>query len=114
MNKLIKAYNDKYTKIGYPQTTLDIYYVYLFLQNKINEYQDDELRKMLEEVELPKPKTLKEMNLYIKCVDIINGISVNNEGKGYRSNRGGVSYRQFIFFDKENNRLEYKIDLSPK
>ena len=38
MNELIKLYNNKYSKIEYPKTKLDFYYVYLFLQNKINEY----------------------------------------------------------------------------
>ena len=35
MNELIKLYNNKYSKIEYPKTKLDFYYVYLFLQNKI-------------------------------------------------------------------------------
>lgn len=80
MNELIKLYNNKYSKIEYPKTKLDFYYVYLFLQNKINEYDDDELRKLFEKIEIPKPTTLKELDVYRECVDFINGIRISKTG----------------------------------
>lgn len=80
MNELIKLYNNKYSKIEYPKTKLDFYYVYLFLQNKINEYDDNELRKLFEKIEIPKPTTLKELDAYRECVDFINGIRISKTG----------------------------------
>lgn len=80
MNELIKLYNNKYSKIEYPKTKLDFYYVYLFLQNKINEYDDGELRKLFEKIEIPKPTTLKELDIYRECVDFINGIRISKTG----------------------------------
>lgn len=80
MNELIKLYNNKYSKIEYPKTKTDFYYAYLFLQNKINEYDDDELRKLFEKIEVPKPTTLKELDIYRECVDYINGIRISKTG----------------------------------
>lgn len=80
MNELIKLYNDRYSKIEYPKTKTDFYYVYLFLQNKINEYDDDELRKLFEKIEVPKPTTLKELDIYRECVDYIDGIRISKTG----------------------------------
>lgn len=80
MNELIKLYNDKYSKIEYPKTKLDFYYVYLFLQNKINEYNDNELRKLFEKIEVPNPTTLKELDIYRECVDFIGDIRISKTG----------------------------------
>lgn len=80
MNELIKLYNDKYSKIEYPKTKLDFYYVYLFLQNKINEYDDNELRKLFEKIEVPNPTTLKELDIYRECVDFIGDIRISKTG----------------------------------
>lgn len=80
MNELIKLYNNKYSKIEYPKTKTDFYYVYLFLQNKINEYDDDELRKLFKKIEVPKPTTLKELDVYRECVDYVNGIRISKTG----------------------------------
>lgn len=80
MNELIKIYNNKYFKIEYPKTKLDFYYVYLFLQNKINEYDDNELRKLFEKIEVPKPTTLKELDIYRECVDFIGDIRISKTG----------------------------------
>lgn len=80
MNELIKLYNNKYSKIEYPKTKLDFYYVYLFLQNKINEYDDNELRKLFEKIEVPKPTTLKELDIYRECVDFIGNIRISKTG----------------------------------
>lgn len=80
MNELIKLYNDRYSKIEYPKTKTDFYYVYLFLQNKINEYDDDELRKLFEKIEVPKPTTLKELDIYRECVDYIDGVRISKTG----------------------------------
>ena len=93
MNELIKLYNNKYSKIEYPKTKLDFYYVYLFLQNKINEYDDGELRKLFEKIEIPKPTTLKELDIYRDCVDFINGIRISKTGNKSTHSLSDTSYR---------------------
>lgn len=80
MNELIKLYNKKYSKIEYPKNRLEFYYSYLFLQNKINEYNDNELRKLFNEIEVPKPTTLKELDVYRECVDFIGNIRISKTG----------------------------------
>lgn len=92
MNELIKLYNSKYSKIEYPKTKLDFYYVYLFLQNKINEYDDNELRKLFEKIEIPKPTTLKELDAYRECVDFINGIRISKTGNKSCSELSDIQY----------------------
>lgn len=92
MNELIKLYNNKYSKIEYPKTKLDFYYVYLFLQNKINEYDDDELRKLFEKIEVPKPTTLKELDIYRECVDYINGIRISKTGNKSKNTFSNFHY----------------------
>lgn len=62
MNKLIEFFNekygDKYGKIPYPRTTMQIYRVY----QSIKSYgiKDEELVKLLHNVKLPKPKSIEE------------------------------------------------------
>lgn len=70
MNKLIEFFNekygDKYGKISYPRTTLQIYRVYQSIKSYgIN---DEELVKLLHSVKLPKPKSLEEKELYVDCL----------------------------------------------
>lgn len=70
MNKLIeffnKKYGDKYGKIPYPRTTMQIYRVY----QSIKSYgiKDEELVKLLHNVKLPKPKSIEEKELYTDCL----------------------------------------------
>ena len=111
MNELIKLYNNKYSKIEYPKTKLDFYYVYLFLQNKINEYDDDELRKLFEKIEVPKPTTLKELDIYRECVDYIDGIRISKTGNksinGLTSFYLSKGYHQVY---EEGGRLYYYLE----
>lgn len=70
MNKLIKFFNekygDKYGKISYPRTTIQIYRVYQSIKSYgIN---DEELVKLLHNIKLPKPKTIEEKELYADCL----------------------------------------------
>lgn len=70
MNKLIKFFNekygDKYGKISYPRTTIQIYRVYQSIKSYgIN---DEELVKLLHDIKLPKPKTIEEKELYADCL----------------------------------------------
>ena len=111
MNELIKLYNNKYSKIEYPKTKLDFYYVYLFLQNKINEYDDNELRKLFEKIEVPKPTTLKELDIYRECVDFINGVRISKTG-----NKSAPSFNR-VFYElgfhkvyEDNGYLYYNIE----
>lgn len=70
MNKLIEFFNekygDKYGKIPYPRTTMQIYRVY----QSIKSYgiKDEELVKLLHNVKLPKPKSIEEKELYTDCL----------------------------------------------
>ena len=70
MNKLIEFFNekygDKYGKIPYPRTTIQIYRVY----QSIKSYgiKDEELVKLLHNVKLPKPKSIEEKELYTDCL----------------------------------------------
>lgn len=70
MNKLIEFFNekygDKYGKIPYPRTTMQIYRVY----QSIKSYgiKDEELVKLLHNIKLPKPKTIEEKELYADCL----------------------------------------------
>lgn len=70
MNKLIKYFNekygDKYGKIPYPRTTMQIYRVYQSIKSYgIN---DEELIKLLHNTKLPNPKTIEEKELYADCL----------------------------------------------
>lgn len=70
MNKLIKFFNEKYGnkygKISYPRTTMQIYRVY----QSIKSYgiKDEELVKLLHNIKLPKPKSIEEKELYTDCL----------------------------------------------
>ena len=70
MNKLIEFFNekygDKYGKIPYPRTTMQIYRVY----QSIKSYgiKDEELVKLLHYIKLPKPKSIEEKELYTDCL----------------------------------------------
>ena len=98
MNKLIKLFNNKYYKIDYPKNKLEFYYTYLFLQNKINEYDDNELREMFDLLKVPKPSTLKELDVYRECVDFIGDIRISKNGN-----------RTINFYDKDFVSLGYHI-----
>ena len=70
MNRLIKFFNEKYGnkygKISYPRTTIQIYRVYQSIKSYgIN---DEELVKLLHDIKLPKPKTIEEKELYADCL----------------------------------------------
>lgn len=111
MNELIKLYNNKYSKIEYPKTKLDFYYVYLFLQNKINEYDDGELRKLFEKIEVPKPTTLKELDIYRECVDFINGVRISKTGNKSTPSLNRVFYELgFHKVYEDNGYLYYNIE----
>jgi hypothetical protein len=110
MNELIKLYNNKYSKIEYPKTKLDFYYVYLFLQNEINEYDDDELRKLFEKIEVPKPTTLKELDVYRECVDFIGDIRISKTGNKSISFLSKPLYNLgFHKVYEENGFLQYNL-----
>lgn len=70
MNKLIEFFNekygDKYGKIPYPRTTMQIYRAY----QSIKSYgiKDEELVKLLHNIKLPKPKSIEEKELYTDCL----------------------------------------------
>ena len=111
MNELIKLYNNKYSKIEYPKTKLDFYYVYLFLQNKINEYDDNELRKLFEKIEVLKPTTLKELDVYRECVDFIENIRISKTGNKSVSNLNDFFYvLGFHEVYEENGWLYYYLE----
>ena len=70
MNKLIKYFNNKYSKgygkISYPRTTIQIYRVYQTIKSYgIN---DKELIKLLHNVKLPTPKNTEEWEMYVCCL----------------------------------------------
>ena len=70
MNKLIKYFNEKYSKdygkISYPRTTIQIYRVYQAIKSYgIN---DDKLVELLHNVKLPKPRNTEEWELYVGCL----------------------------------------------
>ena len=94
MNELIQLYNSKYSKIEYPKTKIDFYYVYLFLQNKINEYGDNELRILFKKIEIPKPTTLEELDVYRGCVDFIENINISKTGNKYTNSLTEFYYKQ--------------------
>ena len=111
MDELIKLYNNKYSKIEYPKTKTDFYYVYLFLQNKINEYDDNELRKLFKKIEIPKPTTLKELDIYRECVDFINGIRISKTGNKSTHPFNDTFYRLgFHEVYEENGYLYYYLE----
>lgn len=70
MNRLIEFFNekygDKYGKISYPRTTLQIYRVYQTI--KSYGIEDNELIELLHKVELPKPRNTEEWELYVCCL----------------------------------------------
>ena len=69
MNELIKYFNNKYSKthgkIAYPRTTLQIYQVYQIIKDC--DIKDNELQTFLQEIKLPKPKTIEEREMYSEC-----------------------------------------------
>lgn len=98
MRELIQLFEEKYFKIGYPKNKLEFYYTYLFLQNKINEYEDSELKRLFDGLELPKPSTLKELDIYRECVDFIGNIRISKTGN-----------KSIGFYDKEYIKKGYHI-----
>lgn len=70
MNKLIKYFNKKYGeeygKVSYPRTTLQIYQVYQII--KSSGIEDEKILVLLENVKLPKPKTIEEKEMYAECI----------------------------------------------
>lgn len=76
MNKLIKYFNENYGKdygkVSYPRTTLQIYQVYQIIKDC--DIEDNELQTFLQEIKLPKPKTIEEREMYSECFGEI-GIS---------------------------------------
>lgn len=83
MNKLIKYFNEKYSKeygkISYPRTTIQIYRVYQAIKSYgIN---DEKLVELLHNVVLPKPKTIEEKNLYTDCLYNVDDSQLKEEIK---------------------------------
>ncbi len=76
MNKLIEYFNENYGKdygkVSYPRTTLQIYQVYQIIKDC--DIEDNELQTFLQEIKLPKPKTIEEREMYSECFGEI-GIS---------------------------------------
>ena len=70
MNKLIKYFNENYSKdygkISYPRTTIQIYQVYQII--KSSGIEDEKILALLENVKLPKPKTIEEKEMYAECI----------------------------------------------
>lgn len=70
MNELIKYFNENYSKdygkISYPRTTIQIYQVYQII--KSSGIEDEKILALLENVKLPKPKTIEEKEMYVECI----------------------------------------------
>lgn len=70
MNELIKYFNENYSKdygkISYPRTTIQIYQVYQII--KSSGIEDEKILALLENVKLPKPKTIEEKEMYAECI----------------------------------------------
>lgn len=81
MNKLIEFFNekygDKYGKIPYPRTTMQIYRVY----QSIKSYgiKDEELVKLLHNIKLPKPKSIEAKTLIVDIGGGTTDIAIFNE-----------------------------------
>lgn len=77
MNELIKYFNGKYGKkygkIAYPRTTVQIYQAYQIVKDY--NIEDNELVKLLDNIKLPEPKTIEEMEMYSECI--------NNKEQGF-------------------------------
>ena len=77
MNKLIKYFNGKYGKkygkIAYPRTTVQIYQAYQIIKDC--NIKDNDLNKLLDNIKLPEPKTIEEMEMYSECI--------NNKEQGF-------------------------------
>lgn len=81
MNELIKHFNekygDKYGKISYPRTTLQIYRTYQTI--KSYGIKDEKLISLLHDIKLPKPKTIEEKELYADCLYNIDDSEIKNQ-----------------------------------
>ena len=70
MNELIKYFNENYSKdygkISYPRTTIQIYQVYQII--KSSGIEDEKILALLENVKLPKPKTIEEKEMHAECI----------------------------------------------
>lgn len=111
MKELIKLYNSKYSTIDYPKNKLELYYVYLFLQNEINKHDDNELRTLFEKIEIPKPTTLKELDVYRECVDFINGVGISKTGNKFANRLDEESIRLgYHQVYEENGYLHYYLE----
>lgn len=75
MNKLIKYFNekygDKYGKISYPRTIIQIYQTYQIIKDC--NLKDEKLLKLLDDIKLPKPKTIEEREMYSECLYEVSG-----------------------------------------
>lgn len=81
MNELIKYFNENYGKdygkISYPRTTLQIYQVYQTI--KSYGIKDDSLLLLLGNIKLPKPKTIKEKEIYSDCLYNIDDSEIKDQ-----------------------------------
>ena len=75
MNELIKYFNENYGKdygkISYPRTTLQIYQTYQIIKDC--NLKDEKLLKLLDDVKLPRPKTIEEREMYSECLYEVSG-----------------------------------------
>lgn len=82
MVKLIKYFNEKYGNeygnIDYPRTTAQMYQAYQII--KSYSIQDYKLLSLLNDVVLPKPKTVKEKEMFSECLYEVsnNGVLLND------------------------------------
>lgn len=82
MVKLIKYFNEKYGNeygnIDYPRTTAQMYQAYQII--KSYSIQDYKLLGLLNDVVLPKPKTVKEKEMFSECLYEVsnNGVLLND------------------------------------
>ena len=100
MNRLIEFFNekygDKYGKISYPRTTLQIYRVY----QSIKSYgiKDEELVKLLHNVKLPNPKSIEEKELYTDCL-------YNKDDSEIEIDTNNLTTKEYV-----DNSLKNKVD----
>lgn len=89
-------YQHKDKPVSIPRNNMELYKTYLYMQNNMTETE----LKELEKIELPKPTSLKELDLYRDCVDIYEA-----EVKVFEIKNG-----KWNFFDKNLEEAYYNLE----
>lgn len=117
MNELIKYYNNIYgkkenknylLKLPYPKAKKDFYRAYSFLNTVIPQLGDEKLLELIQEIEIPYPNNIDELDLYTDCSRIIAEDIVLNSKNVYSINKETDTFETIYEAIKKGKTLLYE------